>query len=140
MKRRVGGRVGRGVGRGVGWGGGWGGGGVDEEALLSEQTRSVTNPIVGLRSFELKPAGMSGLALFDHMLKIRRTLGGGTECSAVVGEIEITADNRMCNKPHCRRAESGAIAERGTQLSGTQEAAQEEIRCYWGHWWSLLLG
>jgi hypothetical protein len=25
-------------------------------------------------------------------------------------------------------------------LSGTQEAAQEAGRCYWGHWWSLLLG
>jgi hypothetical protein len=59
-----------------------------------------------------------------------------------VGEIEITADNEECDKPHCRRAGYGAIVERGTQTaSGTQaEAAQEEVRCYWGHWWSLLLG
>jgi hypothetical protein len=62
-----------------------------------------------LRSFEFKPAGLSGLELYDHMLQRRRTVGGGTECSALVGEIEITADNRSVIDPTAEELSMGSL-------------------------------
>ena len=83
----------------------------------------------GLSLFDLKPPGMSGVDLFQHMCKTRRMSKNGhvIQTSGAVGDVDISAEQRSILSPSISELACGQILRESGGEGGKRKMAERRL-------------